>query len=34
MHPRVVALVESLAKRPVRYAGLTHRRELVAAVPL
>lgn len=34
VHPRVVALVASLAKRPVRYAGLTRRGELVAAVPL
>ena len=34
VHPRVVALVELLAKRPVRYAGLTHKGEIVAAVPL
>ena len=34
VHPRVVALVASLAKRRVRYAGLTHKGELVAAVPL
>jgi hypothetical protein len=34
VHPRVVALVASLAKRPVRYAGLTRGGELVAAVPL
>lgn len=34
VHPRVVALLASLARRPVRYAGLTHRGELVAAVPL
>ncbi len=34
LHPRVVALVASLAKRPVRYAGLRRRGELVAAVPL
>jgi Mig-14 len=34
VHPRVVALVASLAKRPVRYAGLAHQGELVAAVPL
>src|SRR5262252_8290061 len=34
VHPRVVALVASLAKRPVRYAGLAHGGKLVAAVPL
>jgi hypothetical protein len=34
VHPRVVALVASLAKRPVRYAGLRYQDELVAAVPL
>ncbi len=34
VHPRVVALVAGLAKRPVRYAGLIRRGELVAAVPL
>src|SRR6516162_3111448 len=34
VHPRVVALVASLAKRPVRYAGLRRSHELVAAVPL
>jgi hypothetical protein len=34
VHPRVVALVASLAERPVRYAGLTLRRELIAAIPL
>jgi CelD/BcsL family acetyltransferase involved in cellulose biosynthesis len=34
VHPRVVALVASLAKRPVRYAGFIRKGELVAAVPL
>ena len=34
VHPRVVALVASLAKRPARYAGLRRSQELVAAVPL
>jgi CelD/BcsL family acetyltransferase involved in cellulose biosynthesis len=34
VHPRVLALVASLAKRPVRYVGLMHKGELVAAVPL
>jgi CelD/BcsL family acetyltransferase involved in cellulose biosynthesis len=34
VHPRVVALVASLAKRPVRYVGFIRKGELVAAVPL
>jgi CelD/BcsL family acetyltransferase involved in cellulose biosynthesis len=34
VHPRVIALVASLAEHPVRYAGLTRKGELVAAVPL
>jgi CelD/BcsL family acetyltransferase involved in cellulose biosynthesis len=34
LHPRVVALVASLAQRPVRYAGLIRKGELVGAVPL
>lgn len=34
VHPRVVALVATLAGRPVRYAGLTRKGELLAAVPL
>jgi hypothetical protein len=34
VHPRVVTLVASLAKRSVRYAGLAHGGKLVAAVPL
>jgi hypothetical protein len=34
VHPRVVAIVESLAKRPVRYVGLAQNAELVAGVPL
>ena len=34
VHPRVVELVASLAKRPVRYAGAIAKGNLVAAVPL
>lgn len=34
VHPRVVALVSSLAQRPVRYAGLMRRGELLGALPL
>jgi hypothetical protein len=34
VHPRVVALVSSLAERPVRYRGLTCGADIVAAAPL
>lgn len=34
VHPRVVALVSSLAERPVRYMGLTRGTDLIAAAPL
>ena len=34
VHPRVVALVATLAKRPVRYMGLLYEDRFVAAVPL
>src|SRR5450759_55523 len=34
LHPRVVAIVASLARRPVRYAGLIREGALLAAVPL
>lgn len=34
VHPRVVGLLASLARRPARYAGLMRRGDLIAAVPL
>lgn len=34
VHPRVVSLLASLARRPVCYAGMMRRGELVAALPL
>ena len=34
VHPRVVILLEELARRPVRYMGLLYEDSLVAAVPL
>lgn len=34
VHPQVVALVSSLASRPVRYVGLTSQTEILAAAPL
>lgn len=34
VHPDVVALVASLAKRSVRYVGLAHEGRFIAAVPL